>query len=118
MLVIDKTRFEALAEARFEDRLERLLIEHDTSARGQIDTPEGRAELRAQCANARRYGLYTEFDIARYVVTAWLMGVDFDRRFPAMTAILTDASLSPTQKADMIEQLTSSVLAELTLEQD
>jgi hypothetical protein len=46
----------------------------------------------------------------RFIVTAWLLGLDFDTRLPAMREILAEPRLSSTQKMDAIEALTTTVL--------
>ena len=74
-------------------------------------TAEGRQTLRQQYERARGYGLETERDLGRYIVTAWTMGIDFDRRFPAMSQILNDPALTPTEKADGVERTALTLFA-------
>ena len=112
-LSFQSAQFDELARRRFESRLTRLIIEASPSAEGQIDTREGQQVLREQCQRAARYGLSAEIDVARYVVTAWLLGADFDERFPAMAEILNSPRLQPAQMADAIERVCTAVLAEL-----
>lgn len=100
-------------ELDFERRLAQIIIEADPSASKALSNDKGRAELRAQCGKARGYGLTTEIEIARYVITAWLMGLDFDTKFPAMAEILNSGYLSPAEKAEAIEKLTVMVLSTL-----
>ena len=106
-------QFAQLAELRFERRLTQILIDADPRAEEALSTEDGRTVLRGQCAKARGYGLTTEIEIARYVITAWLMGLEFDTRFPAMAEILNSEELTPAQKAEAIERLTSKVLFDL-----
>ena len=113
MLKLTPHQLDAIAESRFRQRLSDLLLESMPDSRGVIDTPEGQQSLTEQCANARSYGMRTELDIANYVITAWLMGRDFDTRFPAMKEILASLELTPTQKSSLITQVSSVVLCEL-----
>lgn len=112
-LSFQSAQFDDLARCRFESRLTAVIVETCPGAKGQIDTPEGQQMLRRQCQRASRYGLVAELDVARYVVTAWLLGTDFDERFPAMAEILNSESLRPAQKAETIELVCTAVLAEL-----
>lgn len=113
MLRFSEEQFAQLAELRFERRLTQILVDADPNATAALTNEKGRGILRAQCAKARGYGLTTELEIARYVITAWLMGLDFDTRFPAMAEILNTAKLQPDQRAMAIEQLTTNVLFDL-----
>lgn len=102
-----------IAERRFQSRLLECIGEIDPQAGRELATAEGGKELRRQCERARAYGLRAELDIARYVVTAWLLGVDFDTRFPAMQQVLATDRLQPAQKADAIEKIAMAVFKEL-----
>jgi len=102
-----------LSDRRFEQRLIQLLCRADPAAGRAFQAPDGLAELRRQCAKARRFGMQAELDIARYVITAWLLGPDFDERFPAMAEILGSDRISASQKAEAIERVSVAVLTEL-----
>lgn len=102
-----------LTDRCFEQRLIQLLCRSDPAAGRAFQAPDGLAELRRQCAKARRCGMQAELDIARYVITAWLLGPDFDERFPAMAEILGSDRISASQKAEAIERVSVAVLTEL-----
>ena len=106
-------QIDRLSELQFRERLIQVLSAIDPSAERELHSPAGLSQLDALIARARGYGLLAELDIGRFVVTAWLLGLDFDQRFPAMQEILTEPRLSPTQKADAIEQLCTTVLDRL-----
>ena len=113
MLTLTPHQLNAIGEARFQQRLRDLLLDSVSDSRGVIDSPEGRKILSEQCAKARSYGMGAELDVASYVIAAWLMGLDFDTRFAAMSEVLTSDQMTPSQKAFAITQITSVVLAEL-----
>jgi hypothetical protein len=113
MLTLAPHQLSAIGEARFQQRLGDLLLESVPDSRRVVDTPEGCQALREQCAKARRYGMGAELDVASYVIAAWLLGLDFDTRFPAMAEVLANDQMTPSQKAFAITQITSVVLAEL-----
>ena len=102
-----------LADQQFERRLVGVLAQSDPQATEAFATPDGMNELRQQCIKARTYGLESELDIAKYVLSAWLLGQDFDVRFPAIQEFLRTDRLGPSQKAEAIERITLSILAEL-----
>ncbi|MDO1448381.1 hypothetical protein Q0590_19045 [Rhodocytophaga aerolata] len=65
---------------------------------------------------AATYGLQTEADLVTYVITGYLLGLNFDTQMPAATEILTDSALSGTYKADWLQQWTQQIFQ--TLESD
>ena len=113
MLSFSSQKLDTIAEARFQQRLSDMMLESLPDSRGVIDTPEGQKTIAEQCAKARSYGMSTELDIANYVITAWLLGLDFDTRLTAMREILAMPELTASQKATLITQVSSVVLAEL-----
>lgn len=84
------------------------------SSRGVItDAPELFEKIQMQCARAALYGFVSELDVARYVISAWILGADFDERFAAAREILVSQNLTPTQKSEALELLANAVLTEL-----
>jgi hypothetical protein len=66
---------------------------------------------------AYSYGFEAEDDLAIYIVTAYLLGVNFDREFPAATQILTDPAFSAHEKAQQLQSWTQELLKTLEEEQ-
>ena len=112
-LSFDGPQLDELAERRFERCLVDILAAGDASARNLLGAEAGRSDLKQQISQARQYGMTGDLDIARYVITAWQLGLDFDKRFPAMAEILTAERLSGSQKAEAIERVCVAVMAEL-----
>lgn len=110
---VDGKQMDAMAQARFEQRLAVLIAGGDEKARDALASAEGKDMMRGQIGLARDYGLKSELDIARFVITAWLLGPGFDTRFPAMAQVLNAPQLDPGQKSDFIERICSAVLTEL-----
>lgn len=113
MLNLTTAQVSDLADQRFERRLIQVIGEVDPSASAVMSSPEGLAMLRMQCRRARGFGMRSERDIGRYVVTAWLMGPDFHTDMPAMAEVLASDRLSPALKAEAIERISTAVLFEL-----
>lgn len=101
-------------ERHFERRLIHVVAQGDPAALQTLRTPEGRTQLRQQIANARAYGLTSELEVSRYVITAWVMGLDFDTRLGAYREFLTAPQLTPAQKGEALERITRAVMQELT----
>lgn len=115
-LFFSEQQLQETAENRYLGRLRDILVAGSTppsATRAELDGPEGTAMLQAQVANARRYGMRSELDLARYVITAWLLGLDFDTRFPAMAQVLTADRLGPSQKAEALERISTTLLETL-----
>ena len=112
-MIIRESQLGQLATERLLDRIVDILCATHPDARPQLISEPGRRVLREQYGKANGYGLSSELDAARYVITAWLLGTDFDTRFPAMQEILRDASLSPERKADSIEGFSVTLLETL-----
>ena len=109
-------QLDRMAELRLEDHLRSFIVEGSQDRQAtyaELTSPEGAAEIRRQVARARSYGFTAELDLARYVISAWLLGVDFDTRLPAMAQILADTRLTPAQRAEAIQQVTTTLLATL-----
>ena len=102
-----------MASERFLDRVTHLLGEHYPAAKEALSTAKVREILRQQYNKAIKYGLRSELDVARYIITAWLLGIDFDTRFKAMNEFLTSPELTPTQKAEAIERTATTLLETL-----
>jgi hypothetical protein len=65
-----------------------------------------------QVHRAMRYGFSAEQDIATYVITAWLLGEDFDTEFPAAGQILTSTD-GAEARAAALEEWTKILFAAL-----
>lgn len=112
-LTFSPEQLEQASEQRFERRLIGVLTKVDPTAAAVLGTVEGAATLHLQCDRARAAGMQSELDVSRYVVTAWLLGLDFDTRFPAIAEVLSTTRLSPLQKGEAIERICTAVLIEL-----
>ena len=113
MLQLRQAQFDSLANAWFEQRLAGLIADSIPGARDSVNTEAGLVFLREQTAQAQRHGLVVELDVARFVITAWLLGPNFDARIPAFAEILGNPTLSPSQKSKATELIASNLLAEL-----
>ena len=111
-LTISSDQVDEMGWRSFENRLAQMIHETDPESRDFIQTSEGGAFLEEACAAAAEHGMEGELATARYVLTAWLLGSDFDTRFPAMAEILVSA-MPPSLKAEALEKVTIALLDEL-----
>jgi hypothetical protein len=113
-LKIRKEQLDALnrrQETDYQLRLVNLLREQFPDSAGE-PVEKLRPEVVAQIAKARGYGLFSEQEIAGYVISAWLLGPDFDKEFPAAREVLT-APISGNMKASFLEKWTEELFEKL-----
>ncbi|PYP91717.1 MAG: hypothetical protein DMG65_06635 [Candidatus Angelobacter sp. Gp1-AA117] len=111
---VRKEQTETLQQAADRDYAMRLLYFlqdqfPDAAEHEQATLREG---IRGQIAKARSYGFLTERQIAAYVISAWLLGEDFDHEFPAVQQILRPG-LTPVEKSTQLEQFTRDIFDQL-----
>ena len=66
-----------------------------------------------QIDTARAYGLTTERQLYDYVVSAWMLGGNFDTRFPAAKRVLNADDYSPNEKTRWLKQWTRTIFKKL-----
>lgn len=66
--------------------------------------------VRDQIACASRYGLGSERQVATYVMIAWMLGEDFDRKFPVLRRVLRDGDMDPDRKAELLGEHTARLI--------
>ena len=115
VLKITKRQMEYLAEDVLTRRIVATLREKFPT---EIDAenPQKLSEtVRQQIDLARRYGLKSEYAVATFVATAWVLGLGFDKKIPAIAECLARENMSEEEKALWLEQfsvLLFSTLAE------
>jgi hypothetical protein len=104
--------FARASEDRFADRLVSFLQEQFPDAAGE---PRGslRAAVVEQLGRAREYGFVTETQLTTYVVTAWLLGAEFDSDMPAARHMLRSQMHTPDDKALWLERFTEKLFRTL-----
>ena len=65
-----------------------------------------------QVRRAMQYGFSAEQDVATYVITAWLLGENFDTEFPAAVQILSSTD-GAAARAASLEEWTKILFAAL-----
>lgn len=106
MLKFNPDQYAQLGRASYLRRLIALIREHFPGHADGIDDEMLEQGLWEQTLLARRHGLEDERSAATFALTAWLLGKDFDRSMAALTRILESDRLSPTAKAQALEDFT------------
>ncbi len=66
--------------------------------------------LQSLLEKASGYGFEEENDFAVYIITAYLLGVDFDTEFAAVSEILSEAGVAASDKAKNLQKWTQQLL--------
>lgn len=106
VLQLEPVQYEAMGRASYLQRLRELIREHFPRQSAGIDDDRMDERLWAQTLLARRYGLEDERSAARFALSAFLLGEGFDRSVPALAQILDSDQLSPSRKAQALEDFT------------
>jgi hypothetical protein len=78
------------------------------------EDPRGLSEtVREQIVLARGHGFASEYGVATFVVTAWVLGLGFDKQIPAVVECLGREDMSEEDKALWLEQFSVSLLTRL-----
>lgn len=81
MLAFTEQQMDRMATESFLERMIGAIAESDPTADAELRGPDGNRILHEQYEKAHSYGLTTELELGQYIVTAWLLGTDFDTRF-------------------------------------
>ncbi|CAO3413163.1 hypothetical protein [Azospirillum endophyticum] len=99
------THLSALSRADFIGRADRLLRSRFEEA-AAVPDGELNAPIEALTDKALGYGLVMEPQALAYIVTGWLLGLEFDTDFPAARFMLASPDYTPAEKADWLENWT------------
>lgn len=111
VLQLEPVQYEAMGRASYLQRLRELIREHFPRQSDGLDDDRLDERLWAQTLLARRYGLEDERSAARFALSAFLLGEGFDRSIPALAQILDSDQLSPSRKAQALEDFTLLLFA-------
>ncbi len=106
VLKLEPAQYEAMGRASYLQRLRAVIREHFPRQSAGIDDDRMDERLWEQTLLARRYGLEDERSAARFALSAFLLGEGFDRSIPALAQILDSDQLSPSRKAQALEDFT------------
>jgi hypothetical protein len=115
MFVIRNEQLNTFAVQKRNEFLESLIqFLYDEFPESKQEPPvEFREVVSEQIEKSRSYGLQTEQEIATYVVSAWLLGTDFDTRFPVAQETLSSDMESSNAKMVWLQHWTHDIFATL-----
>lgn len=67
------------------------------------DTPEFKAILESVIERAHHHAIFQDRDVARYACLAYMLGADFDSRYPAARPILEDETRPADERLTLLE---------------
>ena len=113
MFTFSEAQMQRIGEQHFLDRLRSLLAEQFPDQQGDLQAPEFEPQVRRLVARAATYGLGDEQSAAGFVLTAWLLGAEFDTDFPDLQTLLRDDTLTARQKSAALESFAQALLEDL-----
>lgn len=112
MLVFSPVQLRSFADMSFIHRMKDVL--HSVCEQSGMPVPPGLEEAIAeQLARARAHGFSDEPDCARWVLCAWCLGQDFDRKIASFSELLKRDDVGPAYKASAMEIILRSVFVAL-----
>jgi hypothetical protein len=110
MLVFDSGQWQAFAKAAFVTRMGEVLSAFSGETLGMA----GVRDIGEQLQRARAHGFTDEWDCARWVLCAWCLGQDFDRKIAAVADLLERKDVTPGYKALALEVMLHAVFVALS----
>ncbi len=111
-MIIRKDQSAYLGKLAFIRRLRELICEQFPDAR-RIPKHELNPEIFQQLQRAERYGMHSEHAAATYVMTAWLLGPDFDEKFPRAGECLQNPETPESHKVLWLQTFATTLLETL-----
>jgi len=112
MLVFERAQLQAFAEAAFVSRMSEVLCA--LSPQDGVCSSEAVAQgIREQLAQARKHGFTAERDCARWVLCAWCLGGEFERKILSMSDLLRRSDVGPAYKALALELMLRAIFTAL-----
>lgn len=107
------SQVESIGERSFVERVREVLLEQYPAEADVLNGP-GFAPTVVQLARrAASYGLEDQQTACSFVITSWVLGLDFDEQFPELRTLLHRDDLVPAQKSIALETFTLEMLRRL-----
>lgn len=110
-MIIKNQQFDAFVNPNKKEFIKRMmsLLREEFESAAQIPDDEFKAIITNQIKRANNYGVKIETNIAKYIITAFLMGIDFDKNFTGARKILDNNTVDETNKISSLEEWTLQV---------
>lgn len=113
-LKITTLQMEQLANASLTNRIISTLREKFAEDIDAEDPKQLAKAVVGQITLARQYGFESEYGVANFVVTAWMLGLGFDKSMPAVKECLARTDMPEEEKALWLEQFSLMLFTKLT----
>ncbi|WP_428034723.1 hypothetical protein [Amphritea sp.] len=112
MLKISELQSKELSEASYLHRMRKYLYDSFPEAR-DVPVDDMETAITALTNRAAIYNLTQETDVAAFIVTAWLMGLDFDQKFTVVGNVLANFDLPSYEKTEFLWEFIEKSFATL-----
>jgi hypothetical protein len=106
-------QMQRIGEQSFLTRMREILAEQFPDQQAYLASPEFEPTVLALVDRAATYGLADEQSAATFVLTAWLLGAEFDTDFPGLQQLLAQDDLTALQKCAALERFAQTLLDDL-----
>ena len=113
MLSFNRHQVATIGRGSFVQRMRQVLTQRFPADASLIASALFEQQVLELVQRAQRYGLCDEQSAAIFVVTAWLLGTDFDTRWPDLHAMLVRPDLLALQKSAALEAFATNLLQHL-----
>ncbi|MBF0332113.1 MAG: hypothetical protein HQL40_00505 [Alphaproteobacteria bacterium] len=113
MIIVDEQQIGEVAKDAFCEHVRALLVQNFPDAKMEDDA-RLKKEIWEQAKLANTYGLHGKRSCATFVVTAWILGIGFDKTHSVLRRTLSDAKLAPCVRAAALEEYTLNLLVAIT----
>ena len=115
MLTLRKEQIEALDKESSDNFLERIydFLNEEFNDIKNENKKELMIKLEKLKDKGLSYNLITEQQIIIFIITAWLLGENFDTDFPKANAVLLSPDYSPDDKTEWLTKWTESLFKAL-----
>lgn len=116
MFKLTKNQWSELGRLTFERRMIDIIRHrYPVESRDLNDEVLG-AAITVQAKQAKKYRLFDEQQGATYVLTAWILGEDFDTRIPILQQVLSAHDLTASEKSKALTDFTLAAFNALSPE--
>jgi hypothetical protein len=113
LLKISKLQMEHLADDSLTRRIIATLRDKFPTEIDAEDPQRLSETVRDQIGLARQHGFASEYGVATFVATAWVLGLRFDSKIPAVAECLARKDMPEEEKALWLEQYCILLLTKL-----
>ncbi len=118
-MIVKNFQFETFSNLNKNLFIKRIiaLLRTEFESASEIPDDEFKVAITNQIEMANQYGIQIQSNIAKYIITAFLMGEEFDKNFEGARKILENNSFDENEKIASLEEWTLQVFEVLESKQ-